>query len=525
MAGSELLITPHGDLEPQHHGDSLWQRTTSLPLMGIWNGAGTPAFVNAFASLPLMGIWNPSRCAAFAGKVVSLPLMGNLELVAVHAAVEIIGDSLPLMGIWNDQLRVRAAAKPHLITPHGDLERWKGFRRTATTKTTHYPSWGFGTRVANRSGSEVNRQLITPHGDLERSTGPKCCCGRQGSLPLMGIWNTLASGRKRKDWNFSLPLMGIWNPFRSAAARPPPPLITPHGDLEQWRQFRCSSPHDVSLPLMGIWNLADRPVSAGLSRLITPHGDLEHATPSNLCAAVHPHYPSWGFGTPAPRRPAPLPESLITPHGDLEPASGERAFRRTAGSTHYPSWGFGTPRRPPPQGATAAHYPSWGFGTLLRRHFDHPVHLAHYPSWGFGTSILTSSTGCPTVSLPLMGIWNGDHELPGLGDVQPHYPSWGFGTVSLEAGESPVVGAHYPSWGFGTRVRPSIPRTPPSHYHSWGFGTLSRSCGTRLPAGPHYPSWGFGTAGREGERGRCPGLITPHGDLEPSSTGFSPIPV
>ena len=100
---------------------------------------------------------------------------------------------------------------------------------------------------------------------------------RTDSLPLMGIWNEYGGHLLVLAVVISLPLMGIWNPQRVVAApvlglhslplmgiwngdvrprRDPPDrnLITPHGDLELWKQARKPLVWAGSLPLMGIWN-------------------------------------------------------------------------------------------------------------------------------------------------------------------------------------------------------------------------------------------------------------------------------
>ena len=139
-----------------------------------------------------------------------------------------------------------------LTTPHGDREPSEDSSRS-TFSRAHYPSWGSGTRRAQRGCQPATR-----------------------SLPLMGIGNVSSRRSGGSPKKCSLPLMGIGNSYS-----PPIADTTTLG----------------SLPLMGIGNKTGRLVSGRVVALTTPHGDREppRRRPDR---PIHPtHYPSWGSGT------------------------------------------------------------------------------------------------------------------------------------------------------------------------------------------------------------------------------------
>ena len=142
------LITPHGDSELAWIKSS--RRTTlgSLPLMGIRNfGFDAHEHAHAGASLPLMGIRNRPG-----------PRVRHCDLRSSH---------YPSWGFGTSPSPRRAVSATRLITPHGDSERPPRIGRGAPPRSTHYPSWGFGTTTEKLSKID-ERILITPHGDSER---------------------------------------------------------------------------------------------------------------------------------------------------------------------------------------------------------------------------------------------------------------------------------------------------------------------------------------------------------------------
>ena len=187
------LITPHGDLELEVYAPDLTLEDNSLPLMGIWNARASAASPDSalllitphgdlepeggiavegspssahypswgfgtrgpalhrrtvrYCSLPLMGIWNKLAPGGVGGVAhSSLPLMGIWNRLATPSYPQALKNSLPLMGIWNGDGEVDLRrGRQHLITPHGDLEpRRRG--ACCPASRSHYPSWGFGTR-------------------------------------------------------------------------------------------------------------------------------------------------------------------------------------------------------------------------------------------------------------------------------------------------------------------------------------------------------------------------------------------
>ena len=294
------------------------------------------------------------------------------------------------MGIGNRRHRPHGLAAPdNLITPHGDREPSRSTPTRTSPRSSHYPSWGSGTRGHPLPVQPV-LLLITPHGDRERH---KHAVDQRGvSAPHYPSWGSGTTGTDPdgNEWSVtSLPLMGIGN--RGNVVEPRrgrKRLITPHGDRERGSMRERAPIRSCSLPLMGIGN----------------------STRRSGCRAgrTAPHYPSWGSGTePDPRRrldaleplitphgdrerlgvvPERAPEiALITPHGDREPPEqkstetsarislplmriGNGAIRPILPQyfgSHYPSWGSGTTRASRPASlATATHYPSWGSGTV-----------------------------------------------------------------------------------------------------------------------------------------------------------------
>ncbi len=203
------LITPHGDRERASRKASRgrsWQLIT--PHGDRELACNRRIERETVASLPLMGIGN-LRC----NPALANPL-----------------SSLPLMGIGNHRF------------PRHRRTRW----------TTHYPSWGSGTRSCRADNGGV-RLLITPHGDRE----PSCA-----ALSDAGMFH-------------SLPLMGIGNTTHRTVARSTAPLITPHGDRERGRGggavrgVQLITPHGDREPCPRC--TSDSPVTS----LITPHGDRE----------------------------------------------------------------------------------------------------------------------------------------------------------------------------------------------------------------------------------------------------------
>ena len=142
-----VLITPHGDLEPDPlavfeaalglitpHGDLERQRPSAAagsllrahyPSWGFGTGhekSGQPRALGAH--YPSWGFGTRASPARTWGLIRSLPLMGIWNR---KRRVELLDRglrSLPLMGIWN-------------LRPAG---------RSACGCSAHYPSWGFGTR-------------------------------------------------------------------------------------------------------------------------------------------------------------------------------------------------------------------------------------------------------------------------------------------------------------------------------------------------------------------------------------------
>ena len=98
-----LLITPHGDLEPVRHSPSCAGRCSHYPSWGSGTGRSVTSDSGKTTSLPLMGIWN-RRCAA-------------RRRPSLHPLITPHGDLEP-----GTAPRPPAQSAP-LITPHGDLER------------------------------------------------------------------------------------------------------------------------------------------------------------------------------------------------------------------------------------------------------------------------------------------------------------------------------------------------------------------------------------------------------------------
>ena len=217
--------------------------------------------------------------------------------------------------------------------------------------TTHYPSWGSGTRR-------------WPPG--EPPTEP--------SLPLMGIGNVGSSFTAPVN-SSSLPLMGIGNWLTACTVLPlgRRRLITAHGDRERTH----TSEHVV------------RPSEINL---ITPHGDREHDRARRRAVGVRhlSSLPLMGIGNPRATR----DPKLLGHVGISLPLMG---IGNSKCSSAVDGMVF-----------DFSHYPSWGSGTYdINATGMDATPEAHYPSWGSGTVRRSrSSLLSPDISLPLMGIGN-----------------------------------------------------------------------------------------------------------------------
>ena len=199
----------------------------------------------------------------------------------------------------------------------------------------------------------------------------------------MGIWNSVERAVVRMHYT-SLPLMGIWNVAARLVSGSVRLLITPHGDLEQYRLPAGLGVDADSLPLMGIWN------------------NIGYLLASELTPT---HYPSWGFGTKMLVHHASCDFSLITPHGDLERVFNSRSdVLQVVSLPLMGIWNLEVSKR---LGISLDSLPLMGIWNLGHVKRTGPIQKAHYPSWGFGTSSLRASRGRSQLT---------------------HYPSWGFGT-------------------------------------------------------------------------------------------------
>ena len=391
-----LLITPHGDSERSPRKNIARLFRSSLPLMGIRNSL--PPATTRSASSSHYPSWGFGTLAEEEHREVVQVLItphGDSELTA--ASDDTVGKlvSLPLMGIRN-----RHQGPSH-----------------ATTGSSHYPSWGFGTiRRATRNPAKVS-----------------------DSLPLMGIRNLTATLMGAGSWTphypswgfgtrklvragipmsrSSLPLMGIRNLPARLGVSGPPLLITPHGDSEH-----------------GLGGAG----CDGARGLITPHGDSERRPSARARRGPTPHYPSWGFGTPAVghstrtsafslplmgiRNPAFGRDKiragglLITPHGDSEPVEAAKHCRMAHPLITPHGDSERIELRVPAGPGCGPHYPSWGFGTQMTAP-PRSALKSSLPLMGIRNRGLASLPSCRWHhSLPLMGIRNDE------GGGLPSYP-------------------------------------------------------------------------------------------------------
>ena len=337
----------------------------------------------------------------------------------------------------------------------------------------HYPSWGSGTEQ-RLSCHGRGPELITPHGDREPERNTTRYPGGETHYPSWGS----GTGTSGTTWlprrKTHYPSWGSGTVLTATGGSTDTQLITPHGDRELTRSHGTRT---------------------GGQYLITPHGDREPPAARVEMRQMEPHYPSWGSGTQQVVAYTQMVLQLITPHGDRELWFDQ-------------------------SDSTLKH-------SLITPHGDRERKLATSPCSLFG------------VSLPLMGIGNlagvrarcpqvelitphgdreqedgqGPHEaggrslpLMGIGNPAP------FGVVLGDFNSLPLMGiGNVPE---GRRQR----RYRQPHYPSWGSGTWTSSPRTRLRRrAAHYPSWGSGTCDAPEFEALADGLITPHGDREPSS--------
>ena len=157
------------------------------------------------------------------------------------------------MGIGNFGTSVRPTSRLIISLPLMGIGNTHRQPKSATSRTSHYPSWGLGTTATACAGRPLFL-LITPHGDWELCHLHVLASVGICSLPLMGIWNPLAQGQSSARRSPHYPSWGLGTHIRRVLA------------------------HHVfgSLPLMGIGNRA----------CCRPYRPRQ-------CA----HYPSWGLGT------------------------------------------------------------------------------------------------------------------------------------------------------------------------------------------------------------------------------------
>ena len=261
-------------------------------------------------------------------------------------------------------------------------------RTGSASPRSHYPSWGSGTRCNRRDGAHA----------------------RLHSLPLMGIRNRpCALVHARWVLVLTTPSWGSGTRRQAVLIGQDVDLTTPHGDQEQLAVCR-GEPHP---------------------RLTTPHGDQERP----------------GRG-PARRR----ARSLTTPHGDQEPVRDAGQSFTPWSARSLPLMGIRnltTPRsigvrnRADASSTGGRSLPLMGIrnevlgagargGHLTTPHGDQE--RSSLPLMGMECA---GSSGCPTSSLPLMGIRNVRRCRARGTPASSHYPSWGSGTIPPPPGRSP----------------------------------------------------------------------------------------
>ena len=267
--------------------------------------------------------------------------------------------------------------------------------------TTHYPSWGFGTRRGELP-PRWTFALITPHGDLEPPGRSFPDRRRRPHYPSWGFGTRPAPFRTTASAHY--PSWGFGTRRRRPHRGAPAGLITPHGDLEpgaglgRQDQRQLITPHgDLEPGHQGL-----RPTQVSL--LITPHGDLEPAVFHAPLMASHSSLPLMGIWNPSFAGSSIVGLTLITPHGDLELHVQIR--RQATRKAHYPSWGFGTSRRSADSGAELNSLPLMGIWNVGFADGPAPPRQDSLPLMGIWNLLADPLARLIVRSLPLMGIWN-----------------------------------------------------------------------------------------------------------------------